>query len=276
MTGKLMKYEMRSMLRTFLPLWGAILVVALLNRFTLKIDNLTTMLHGIPATLLIILYVLGIMAIAIVALVFMIQRFYNGLLKDEGYLMFTLPVKTSQLIWAKCLSAVILAFVTTLICIASLLVMLLESDFIREIGDGFRWFFELGASPAEKAQFQELLGVSSQVLLLTLVWGFFSTITSVMQAYLAMAIGQLANKHRAGWAVLSYIGITILLQTVGITGLVNNFWNIDDKLSNYFQSLSYSGMVWVVFGVLILIELVQIAIFYFPTHAILKNKLNLE
>ena len=98
MTGKLMKYEMRSMLRTFLPLWGAILVVALLNRCTLQIESLRDWLGGVPAILMMVLYVIAIIAIAIVALVFMIQRFYNGMLKDEGYLMFTLPVKTSQLI----------------------------------------------------------------------------------------------------------------------------------------------------------------------------------
>ena len=67
MTGKLMKYELRSMLRTFLPLWGVLLVVAFLNRFTLQAGSFARALHGVPATLLMVIYVIGIMAIAVVA-----------------------------------------------------------------------------------------------------------------------------------------------------------------------------------------------------------------
>ena len=268
MTGKLMKYELRSMLRTFLPLWGVLLVVAFLNRFTLPAGSFATALHGVPATLLMVIYVIGIMAIAVVAFVFMIQRFYNGLLKDEGYLMFTLPVKTSQLIWAKCLSAAILVFATSLVCVLSVFLMVLNSDVIRELS---REFTEIARNLPE---YREITSLGAQCVLLGLVSSFVSAIAFIMQAYLAMALGQLANKHRAAWSVLAFVGISVVLSTLGITSLANNFFGA--LSSPALESMTYSRLLWAVFGSVIVTQLVETAIFYFPAEWILRKRLNLE
>lgn len=268
MTGKLMKYELRSMLRTFLPLWGVLLVVAFLNRFTLQAGSFARALHGVPATLLMVIYVIGIMAIAVVAFVFMIQRFYNGLLKDEGYLMFTLPVKTSQLIWAKCLSAAILVFATSLVCVLSVFLMVLNSDVIRELS---REFTEIARNLPE---YREITSLGAQCVLLGLVSSFVSAIAFIMQAYLAMALGQLANKHRAAWSVLAFVGISVVLSTLGITSLSNNFFGA--LSSPALESMTYSRLLWAVFGSIIVTQLVETAIFYFPAEWILRKRLNLE
>ena len=41
----------------------------------------------------------------LLTLVLMVYRFYKNLMTDEGYLMFTLPVSRSQLIWSKLMVA---------------------------------------------------------------------------------------------------------------------------------------------------------------------------
>lgn len=274
MTGKLMKYELRSMLRTFLPLWGAILVVALLNRFTLQIDSLRNFLDGVPAILLMVLYVITIFAIAIVAMVFMIQRFYNGMLKDEGYLMFTLPVKTSQLIWGKCLSAAILTFTTALVCLLSVAILVLNNSLIREMKELFygfttTFYFNRIELPA---------GFVPQAILLMLVLCVVCTIAEILHAYLAMAIGQLAGKHKAGISVLAYILISMALSTIGTSFMASNGFGIGKLLENvsWLENVGMTGGLWLAFGVNILVAALQIVIFYFPTNALLKNKLNLE
>ena len=35
MTGKLLKYDLKSMLRNFIPLWAALVAVSIINYFTL-------------------------------------------------------------------------------------------------------------------------------------------------------------------------------------------------------------------------------------------------
>ena len=87
MLGKLLKYDFRSMFRVFLPLWGALLAISFINRLTLNSDRM-----GLPGAVLFIAYIGIIFAVMAVTLVLVVQRFYNGLLKSEGYLMFTLPV----------------------------------------------------------------------------------------------------------------------------------------------------------------------------------------
>ena len=42
-----------------------------------------------------------IVAIFVMNVIIVIQRFWNGLLQEEGYLMFTLPVTTRSLILSK-------------------------------------------------------------------------------------------------------------------------------------------------------------------------------
>ena len=51
-------------------------------------------------------YVVLIISISAITLIIMVQRFYKNLLGDEGYLMFTLPVKTWQNVLNKLIFAV--------------------------------------------------------------------------------------------------------------------------------------------------------------------------
>lgn len=90
MLGKLMKYDLKSMFKVFVPLWLALLAVSVVNRFTIQFDS-NAIIGGLPTVIFMILYVGLIIAVMVVAVALIIMRFYHGLLKDEGYLMFTLP-----------------------------------------------------------------------------------------------------------------------------------------------------------------------------------------
>ena len=87
-----MKYDLRSCLRKFWMLWSGLAALAVLNGYTINhvLDN--SRFEGFLAFLfgvlpLILFFVLGI-ATAILILVFICDRFYKGLLGDEGYLAF--------------------------------------------------------------------------------------------------------------------------------------------------------------------------------------------
>lgn len=110
MLRKLLKYDLRSMLRLFLPLWAAVLLLSAVNHFTVfrLFNNFDGHGLNVSATVFLLAYVLLICAVCVISLVYIIQRFYSGLLRDEGYLMFTLPVKHWQLVTGKLLTALLL------------------------------------------------------------------------------------------------------------------------------------------------------------------------
>ncbi|MEG2857647.1 MAG: hypothetical protein RR994_03400, partial [Clostridia bacterium] len=106
MLGKLLKYEMKSTARIFLPLYGCIVVFAAIVRAFMQINTgAGSRLLNILSGLSVFLYVAIIISTFVITLIVLIQRFYRNLLGDEGYLMHTLPVRTRQQIGAKLIAA---------------------------------------------------------------------------------------------------------------------------------------------------------------------------
>ena len=71
MFGKLLKFEMRSYSKTFLPLWGAIVALGLLNGLTLPANGseLETFSRIFSFSLPLFLFIGCLIAAAVVALV---------------------------------------------------------------------------------------------------------------------------------------------------------------------------------------------------------------
>lgn len=271
MTLKLMKYELKAMLRTFIPLWCVILVLSLVNRFTLRIDGLAELWNGIPASLLIMTYLVSILAVAIIATVFLILRFYNGLLRDEGYLMFTLPVKTWQLICSKMFSAAILLVGTSLIAFLSMLVLIVDHEVIEEISEIIKVMATYHSLPFRPDFIWKMI----VILILAAI---LSPFTQILQCYLSMAIGQLANRSKVGCSVLSYLGISLVVSflsniafTVPMISRVQQIENSATAATELMLSLMLN-----VFSTALIMQVILVAVFYVLTWWILKNKLNLE
>jgi len=263
MLGKLMKYDLKSMFKSFTPLWLALLAVSAVNRF-LVFRNDARFANGVSAFVSIFLYGSLCIAVVVVTIVLIIRRFYSGLLKDEGYLMFTLPVKTWQLVASKCLSATI---ITLLSMIAGLL-----SVFI--LVPGIQWH-QLFEAISKYARFITGDMVLSGVLLLLLV--LFTVIKSVTYIYTSLALGHLASKHRVGWSVAAFIGINVVLTTLGtnlVTLFSKEFPNVRwDFFPNSVSDIpATNGCLLALIG----ITLVQVVIFFFATERILAKHLNLE
>lgn len=94
MLGKLLKYDFRSMWKQFSVIWPAALILAFLNRFTMfGMDNPGGSAFGEWMGVISMGLFGGVcFTMVILSAVFVLTRFYKGLLGDEGYLMHTLPV----------------------------------------------------------------------------------------------------------------------------------------------------------------------------------------
>ena len=86
MLRKLIKYELITCGRTFLPIYLAILLMSVITGFSMNME-----IFKISGVSMIILFGLFV-SLVVLTIMIIIQRFKRNLLEDEGYLMFTLPV----------------------------------------------------------------------------------------------------------------------------------------------------------------------------------------
>lgn len=278
---KLLKYEFRALWRVFIPFWAGILVLGLLNGISLRplLNNLAV---DAFSGIILFAYVVAIFAVLVVALVFMINRFYKGLLKDNGYLMFTLPVSTDSLIWSKAVSSVLLFLGTGLCCALSFLFIMrdLPLEELLRIGKELHVYFNVGG--------RILLFACAAVCLLIFVAALFA---GIFQWYLSMSIGHLANKGRGVLSIAALIGINIVRSVLGdvLGGLMQlgggepAQWVMD--ITEQFTSMMWGtetqmtaalGMALVALLVILLIQAMEALIFFFFTRLILNRRLNLE
>lgn len=277
---KLLKYEFRALWRVFIPFWAAILALGILNGFTLR-KMLETPMGTTVSLGILFAYVVAVIAVQVVAFVFMINRFYRGLLQDNGYLVFTLPVSTDAILWSKAVAAVLLFSGTTVCCIASLLLQ------IRDLPLDSLW-----QAGAELGRYLTSGGVAiviacGVVCLLILVASVFAV---VFQCYLSMSIGHLANKGRGVLSILAFIGINIAestlrnILTLDLTSFEPVSTFLSKEMGRYInmiqgtpeQVASALGMLLLVLLVVLLLVVIEGLIYFLFTRLILNRRLNLQ
>lgn len=108
MLGKLLKQDFRATARIMLPLYAAVPVLGLFtNLITRLCENQNGFLIRAIGALVSFVFSLSLIAAVVTTVVLMILRFYRNLMTDEGYLMFTLPVSTTELIFSKLIVSIV-------------------------------------------------------------------------------------------------------------------------------------------------------------------------
>ena len=114
MLGKLMQYEIKSCGRIFFPFYIMGLIFSLIAALFINFDNYE---HNFS-----VLYIVGIfaglalfIAAIVLTILLIVQRFNKGLLEDEGYLMFTLPVSQKTLVLSKFLTSLLFIILTSIV-----------------------------------------------------------------------------------------------------------------------------------------------------------------
>lgn len=274
MTGKLIKYEFKSIMKIMGIVWAALLASSLLTGISNSgfVSNIAESgeigVINIFSSLSTFIYGGTVMALVAVTIVVIIARFYKGLLGDEGYLMHTLPVKTWQLITAKGVTAAIVSLLSIAAGVVSGIIIGSFFD-IWEMGDFARGFFRL-------------LGDNPQYILIGVelfVFAIVAIMSTVYKVYASMAIGQLAQKNRILFSVLAYMGIGALgtaLGTIFLSVSGDAFGSIFESVSNWMMDKEIHEITQLAFLMAIVFEFIKLAIFHVVTERILTKRLNLE
>lgn len=290
MFRKLCKYEFKSIVRTLVPIYLAVIAVSIINMF-MGVGSLTngyynTLLNNFNfgqsllnlIQMVSILAYFGVMvALSVLTLIVIIQRFYKGLLSDEGYLMFTLPVKPWMLIAAKGTTAFVMSLASGLTAAISILLLILGATGPRE-------FINALTSPQMWAAINRVFSevpswplLALELLVLTIISG----LSQLYHLYFSMALGHLADKHRIMMSVVAFIGTSMLLSFLsgfimivfGNSPFISSIGDLIDEMSNT-QAITF--IMNTTFLASIIYNLIELAIFFFGTEYILSKRLNLE
>lgn len=286
MFGKLCKYEFKSIARTLAPIYLAVIAVSVLNAFM----GLGSMVNGYYDSLVnkfsfgksllgliqmtaTLAYFGVLVALSVLTLIVIIQRFYKGLLCDEGYLMFTLPVKPWQLIGAKSAAAFIMSLASGLTALISIFILMMG------VAGPAALFAEITSPEIWNAIGRGLAMVPSWPLLLIelIVLIIVSGLGQLFHLYFSMALGHLANKHRVMMSVVAFIAISMIVNFVSgfvmITPIFRSFFDMFETMPDLQGGIL---LLHTVFTASLVFSAVQFAVFFFGTERILSKRLNLE
>lgn len=277
MFRKLVKYEWAAMIRTMFPMYAAVIAISLLNALLANVgidsssplfelwDWITSYFGGI----VILLYVAILTGMGVVAFVVIARRFYKGLLGEEGYLMFTLPVKVWQLVFSKALASLLIGILSGAVAVLSIGILggieffqalAVIPDLIKEL--------YVQAMAYDKELFVQMALFGIEVLTILIIGGF----AYIYQIYVAASLGHLSRNHKAAMSVVWYIVIDTAVSFVTLC-IASGVLRL--PIDKFLPQHSYWGIH--ILGMTILFgELAKIMIFGIGTHYILKNKLNLE
>ena len=272
MLGKLIKHEFRATGRIMLPLFLAVLILSAfagLSIYGFERARDVRILQAMYGTT-ISTFFLSLFAVAVVAVVLMIQRFYKSLLRDEGYISMTLPVSVDAHIWAKLLTSfawfALEAILSALAVgvVLSINVSLRDDLWIWDIFEEFRLYFE------------DLRGFNAVLYGIEyLVLSFLGACAFCLRCYASMAIGHSAANHKLLLSFLTWFAIGVALRMIGsviFAGIFfsDMYWNYLDTFTVGADDTAHLFLVSTILGFAL-----QDVVFYFLTRYFMKNKLNL-
>lgn len=275
MLSKLLKHEFRATGRTMLPLYAAVVVLAVLANISIRmltrnVGPLLSIFFG----LIVAAFVICVIAAAIMTLVLMIKRFYTNYLKDEGYLMHTLPVSVHELVWSKMIVSVVWFAVTfVVIWLVILLTALIQTGTsLSQFFAGFPSWAKIKAMMAEAGiRSGDLWLIGLEALLAVVVAGLFTC----LHFYAAMSLGHMFAKDKILLSIVFFVGISFVLSMATTSygsARVYSLESADATLETVKEMLRFGQAV---MGEMLVVELVHSAVLYVATVLGLKKGLNL-
>ena len=259
MLSKLLKYEFKSTGRTFLPIYGALLVTSFLTRlFVFNKDFSNSFFLSLFQVVISSLFGFLLMAVCILTLVVSLQRFYKNLLGEEGYLSMTLPVRPWQHILCKSLTSLVWYIFSSIAAILAFVILAYEKGMI---GDFFKAIGTLIRRGSLNAQ---ILTACGEFFL----FAALGILAFTMMLYASMALGQLNANKRLLTSFGAFLALNFLVQILmGVLGNLAVQWVFP---------MSSRWALNVALLLSIVVELFFLAGFFAITNYILSRKLNLE
>lgn len=265
MLRKLLKYDLRANMKLYLFIWPAMLLLAGLQRLLLELP-VTGFLGHFLMSLLTGLMVLALIAMAVLCFVICVIRFYSGLLRREGYLMFTLPVKPWLLLVSKLLAAMLTLIPTCIFAYFGIALIL--SGTTDGVWNTMFNFSQILDQP-----------LSAGTLILAGLTVLAAVANMILRVYFVSCLGHLFRRARIFLSILFYYLIGVLMQIASMMTLVSVNYEPNTFVNSVFtwvETLSFNGAMSAFLGTILLINVAIGCVYFFVSEVILRKRLNLE
>ncbi|MBQ4036526.1 MAG: hypothetical protein IJC84_00195 [Clostridia bacterium] len=279
MFAKLLKYDLKSVLRYW---WVAavssvgLTVLACLCGKILAVEYTAMELFQTLAAIAMVFFILGIFLFPVLNTVLVYMRFYKNFFTDEGYLTFTLPVTTAQLLSSKLLCSFIFGAATVFVlifdCSLAMAIIIPEEFFSL---DNWKMLFEsFHMLITETFGYGWFTVFSLESLLILIPSTLYASLFFMLCLTLAF---MRAKKHRVLAAVAIYYVINMALSFVSSFLMLDGTWL---EVLNRFcgdvpDSVSYLNLSMFLL-IAIALTVLATAVLYTILHRMLEKKLNLD
>ncbi|MGQ7549246.1 ABC transporter permease [Streptococcus suis] len=260
MFKKLLKYEFQSVGKWYVGIYAGALVLSAILGFWLQALTIRTQAGTTePSGAEMVLFATSFMTIGILiaalglsTFFMVINRFRKNVYGRQGYLTMTLPVSSHHIILSKLLASLVWYFLAGVNIVLSIGIILA----VLMLGSGEVVIPEL------QTLIQEL---DWSVVFAHLFYALIESTMGILLIYFSISVGQLFKDHRLLFAILTYIGISIV---VGVFGTL--------VFTNYLENLYNAALPLYPNPILALINIILAFAYYFGTHFIMTKKLNLQ
>lgn len=258
MLKKLIKHEFKATYRFYLPIYiGLAVLVALACGFLniVEIFDVNELFLSITLPLGAVVGLLAIIFALISPYIFICLRFYRSTATREGYLTFTLPASTNQILFSKFLVSFFWAVLTVGVTTLAIFVLL-----------------AVGFDPDMTFTAIHQLFRSSDFNFTTILSFLVGYANAILSIYTAISLGQFVRDHRVIASIAFYAATYTVQQIVSLVVLIPVM--IGTGVLSSGETLNYSDLG-IMSVVSIILSLVFCVIFYFVSERILDRKLNL-
>lgn len=287
MLKKLFKYDFLAIGKT---MWLLTLIAVLItiagtvsgyfidDAFEKSITDQNTIMYMALTFLLgtiIIISFIAITAYLVLSTVIIMKRYYQNLFTDEGYLTFTLPVKTSAILDAKVFSGLLWGAIVSLVSIVSFILMIYVisgenfAAVIEDIKMGIEYFFGYIEIPT----YHYVLFIVEYVLSVIVNFVF-----GMLLLYFCITLATvIVKKARVLLGVGLYIGVTSVLSALTqIVSTISSIFLSSQTVTTPSEAMAETAVqmhiqMW--FGIIIYGGVAIVS--YILNRYLLKNKLNL-
>ncbi|MBQ3583840.1 MAG: hypothetical protein IJA27_03920 [Lachnospiraceae bacterium] len=275
MLRKLIKHEFKATYKTFGLIFVALMVLALLSRFCIYIP-FENVVYEFMSAVMTVVYMIATFGISLISVVLIIKRFSQNMLRDEGYLTHTLPVKTWQHLLAKGLTYTVWMIASVIAMLGSLFVYFVGTDefsnFIKSFGEVLN----------EMLKYPSLVGLCVFFLIIMIA----QVVVNIYAFFAALSLGQIFKKHKIFGAVVFYFVLNYATSFL-VSAAAMLVPNLTDKMNTVLERAENAKTVaecvnivaapfYAYFAVSLVIDILLGVLYFFISNYMLSKKLNLE
>ena len=270
MLGRIIKYEWKGTARILLPIQAIVLILSLLARFQIqpvistsyRYYSASSRIFGAVSNTIIFAYIVVLIIANAFTFIYLFQNYYRTMFKDAGYLTHTLPVKTPTILHGKFIMNFIWILISIVVAMLSMLIAFWSGDFFGFMG-------EVVNAVVRESQSWNHSFVWYIIMTLLLVLGCIAS--TILEFYLCMSVGQLAQKHHLLAGVGTFFAIYIIQKIVA-----NIFLGLQGGIGVLLFESSLDELIDKIYVWGLIEYMIIIVVCYILTRLITTNKLNLE